>query len=146
MLINCCLVLWKWLPFIQMIYRQRTGICGFWNIALEQTLISTLNFYSALVKLGNQELWRFTLGMFLLQGQSGPSGGKAVPPRPAKAVSKKRVRSTNPWVLKDVFYFFICEMQTRFSLNNGLFYRIGNIPIDLAVRGCSRFPLRRELH
>uniref|UniRef100_A0A8B9IQQ2 Dynein axonemal intermediate chain 1 n=1 Tax=Anser cygnoides TaxID=8845 RepID=A0A8B9IQQ2_ANSCY len=30
------------------------------------------------------------LGVFLLQSQSGPSGGKAAPPRPAKAVSKKR--------------------------------------------------------
>lgn len=38
------------------------------------------------------------------------------------------------------------EMQTEFSLNNSMFYGIGNIPVDLSVRGCSRFPLRRELH
>lgn len=85
--------------------------------------------------------------MLLLQGQGGPSGGRAGLPKISRAASKKRVRSTNPQVSKSVFSFFIYEVKIRCSLNNGLFYEVGNIPIDLAVRlGSSRFPLRRELH
>lgn len=101
-LMNCCLVLCKWLPFIQIIYRQNMGISGFWNIP---KIIIIINLYSALVKLGNKVLWRFTLSMFLIQGQSGPSGGKTVPARPAKAIFKKRVRYTSPQVLKSVLIF-----------------------------------------
>lgn len=38
---------------------------------------------------------------------------------------------------KNVFSFFVYEMQTRFSWNNGMFYEFGNIPVDLTIRGCS---------